>query len=295
MKKKSTSNERNIEWNVKESTELLKFLFEMMPARSKGTVKGILKRGQIVVNGKPTTQFNDVLRPGDRVQLLSRVASSDAKMTGVRILHEDDSIIVVEKDAGLLTVATKNEQNSTAYRQLTNYVQSIHPKNRIFVVHRLDRDTSGVLVFAKNKDIQQSLQNAWQEVVLERTYIALVEGVVKKDGTITSWLKEDKTYMMRSSPRDNGGQKAVTHYKVLKSNRNSSLLKVNLDTGRKNQIRVHMEDLGHPIVGDKKYGSNNNIIGRLGLHAHAIRFLHPTTNESLRFVSEIPLSFTRGF
>src|SRR5690625_4028517 len=237
MKKRSASNERHVEWTVKESTELLKFLFEMMPTRSKGTVKGVLKRGQIIVNGKPTTQFNDLLRPGDHVQMHSRVASNDAKMTGVRILHEDDSVIVVEKDAGLLTVATKNEKNSTAYRQLTNYVQSIHPKNRIFVVHRLDRDTSGVLVFAKNKDVQQILQNAWQEVVLERTYIALVEGVVKKDGTITSWLKEDKTYMMRSSSHDNGGQKAVTHYKVLESNRSFSLLKVNLDTGRKNQIR----------------------------------------------------------
>lgn len=295
MKKRARSSERDAEWIVEETTELLKFLYDMMPSRSRNAVKGILSRGQVVVNGEASTQFNDALQPGDRVQIHSRVATDDVKMTGVKILHEDDDVIVIEKEAGLLSIASENERHLTAYRQLTNYVQSIHAKNRIFVVHRLDRDTSGIMLFAKSKEVQQNLQNAWQEVVPERTYIALVEGVVKKGGTITSWLTENKTFMVYSSPHPNEGQKAVTHYKVLKSNRNLSLLQVNLETGRKNQIRVHMQELGHPVVGDKKYGSRNNAIGRLGLHAHAIAFTHPTTGESLRFESKIPASFTRGF
>lgn len=295
MKKRARSSELDAEWIVEESTELLKFLFKMMPSRSRKAVKGILGRGQVVVNGEATTQFNDALRPGDRVQIHSRVANYDVKMTGVKILHEDDDVIVIEKEAGLLSITSEKERHMTAYRQLTDYVQSIHAKNRIFVVHRLDRDTSGVMLFAKSKTVQQRLQNAWQEVVPERAYIALVEGSVKKDDTITSWLTEDKTFTMRSSPRPNKGQRAVTHYKVLKSNRDFSLLQVNLETGRKNQIRVHMKDLGHPIVGDKKYGSRNNIIGRLGLHAHSIAFTHPATGETLRFESKIPKSFTRKF
>lgn len=295
MKKRARSSERDAEWVVDESTELLKFLYEMMPTRSRNAVKGILSRGQVAINGEASTQFNDALQSGDRVQIHSRVATDEVKMTGVKILHEDDAVIVMEKDAGLLSIASENERHQTAYRQLTDYVQSIHPRNRIFVVHRLDRDTSGIMLFAKSKEVQQNLQNAWQEAVPERTYIALVEGVVKKDGTITSWLTENKTFMVYSSPYPNEGQKAVTHYQVLKSNRHLSLMQVNLETGRKNQIRVHMKELGHPVVGDKKYGSRNNSIGRLGLHAHAIAFTHPTTGESLRFESKIPASFMRGF
>jgi 23S rRNA pseudouridine1911/1915/1917 synthase len=210
-------------------------------------------------------------------------------------LHEDNDLIVIEKEPGLLSIASEDEKHLTAYRQLTDYVRNVNPKNRIFVVHRLDRDTSGVMVFAKNKEAQQTLQNSWQESVRERAYIALVEGAVKKDGTVTSWLTENKMFMVYSSPKPNDGKKAITHYKVLQSNRNFSLLQVNLDTGRKNQIRVHMSDIGHPVVGDKKYGSRNNAIGRLGLHANAIELKHPTTGESMRFESKTPASFTRPF
>jgi len=151
------------------------------------------------------------------------------------------------------------------------------------------------MVFAKNKEVQQTLQNSWHETVKERAYIALVEGQVKKDGTVTSWLTESKTFMVYSSPRENDGKKAITHYKVLESNRNYSLLQVNLETGRKNQIRVHMKDIGHPVVGDKKYGSRNNSLGRLGLHAHAISFIHPTSGELLRFETKTPDVFLRTF
>jgi 23S rRNA pseudouridine1911/1915/1917 synthase len=286
---------RNDDWIVKEPTELLKYLYEVMSSRSRNSVKGILSRGQVLINGKVSTQFNDPLNPGDRVQIHARVATNEVKMTGVTILHEDNDLIVIEKEPGLLSIASEDEKHLTAYRQLTDYVRNVNPKNRIFVVHRLDRDTSGVMVFAKNKEAQQTLQNSWQESVRERAYIALVEGAVKKDGTVTSWLTENKMFMVYSSPKPNDGKKAITHYKVLQSNRNFSLLQVNLDTGRKNQIRVHMSDIGHPVVGDKKYGSRNNAIGRLGLHANAIELKHPTTGESMRFESKTPASFTRPF
>ena len=286
---------RNDEWIVNEQMELLKYLYEVLSSRSRNSVKGILNRGQVLVNGKVSTQFNDLLNPGDRVQIHARVATDEVKMTGVTILHEDNDLIVIEKEPGLLSIASEDEKHLTAYRQLTDYVRSVNPKNRIFVVHRLDRDTSGVMVFAKNKEAQQTLQNSWQESVPERAYIALVEGAVKKDGTVTSWLTENKTFMVYSSPRPNDGKKAITHYKVLQSNRNFSLLQVNLDTGRKNQIRVHMLDIGHPVVGDKKYGSRNNAIGRLGLHANAIELKHPTTGESMRFESKVPASFKKPF
>lgn len=295
MKNRLKSNQLEAEWTVKESTELLEFLFEMMSSRSRKSVKSVLSRGQVFVNGEATTQFNDALSPGDRVQIEKRTAKHDAKIRGLKILHEDADIIVVEKEAGLLSIASEKENRMTAYRQLSDYIQNIHPKGRIFVVHRLDRDTSGVMIFAKSKKIQQKLQNAWQDAVPERSYIALVEGTVKEDGTITSWLTENKALMVRSSKNPNKGKKAVTSYKVLKSNSKLSLLKVNLETGRKNQIRVHMQDLKHPIVGDKKYGSQTNPIKRVGLHAHTIGFKHPTTKEYLRFESNIPASFTKKF
>ncbi|MFD2831034.1 RluA family pseudouridine synthase [Corticicoccus populi] len=293
MNKRTRTQKQDTTWVVKEKTEVLKFLIEMMPSQSRKSVKSILSRGQIFVNGKGTTQFNDELVPGDRVEI--RSAASNIKLKGIQIFHEDEDIIVVEKEAGVLSIASEKESKITAYRLLSDYVQKKNPRNRIFVVHRLDRDTSGVMVFARRREVQQKLQNAWKNAVKERTYIALVEGTVTEGGKITSWLTENKALIMRSSKNPNKGKKAVTRYKVLKSNKKFSLLKVNLDTGRKNQIRVHMQDLGHPIVGDKKYGAQNNPIRRIGLHAHVISFNHPVTGELLRFESKVPEEFTRGF
>ena len=200
------------------------------------------------------------------------------------------------KDAGLLSIASEQESEMTAYRQLTAHVRASDPRSRIFVLHRLDRDTSGVMMFAKNEQAQQALQTTWQESVEERTYIALVEGKVKKpEGTISSYFKESKTLKMYSTNNPTDAQHAVTHYKVLQSNANFSLLEVSLETGRKNQIRVHMEDIGHPIVGDKKYGSRSRAIGRLGLHARVLAFKHPATGKLARFETDIPKSFLNPF
>jgi 23S rRNA pseudouridine1911/1915/1917 synthase len=297
-KKKDTARgpEKSSHFDVKESDELLSFLLEKVPSRGRNAVKAILARGQVFVDGKPKTTYNYVLSPGQQVSIHWGKIEEPVKLIGVHIVHEDEDLIVIQKESGLLSIATDKDDELTAYRQLMDYVKKDNPKNRIFIVHRLDRDTSGVMMFAKNEKAKETLQNSWQESVLERTYIALVEGTVKKtEGTITSWLKESKTLLMYSSQRPDDGQKAVTHYKVLQSNRDFSLLEVHLETGRKNQIRVHMKDIGHPVVGDKKYGSKSNTIGRLGLHANVLAFQHPTTGKALRFESKVPEKFLRPF
>lgn len=288
--------EKNIQLEVEQPTELLNFLLEKLNSKGRNAVKNILSRGQVSVNRQETTQYNLPLVPGDTVTIEWQKLLPEDELVGLDILYEDDDIIVIHKEAGLLSIAGGKETELTAHRQLIEYVRRSHPKNRVYVVHRLDQHTSGVMVFAKNEKAKETLQNNWQEAVQERTYIGLVERQVKKPkDTITSWLKETKTLLMYSNPTPNGGQKAITHYKVLKSTNAYSLLEIRLETGRKNQIRVHMKDIGHPIVGDKKYGSKVNSIGRLGLHAQVLAFIHPTTGELKRFESPVPSVFLRFF
>jgi 23S rRNA pseudouridine1911/1915/1917 synthase len=284
-------------FTVHEPAELLSFLLATLSNTGRNSVKSLLSRGQVYVNGKSETVYNFPLQPGCIVTIQKdKKAEAAAPFIGLKILHEDEDLIIIQKDAGLLSIATAQEKDLTAYRQLMTHVQISDPKNRIFVMHRLDRDTSGVMMFAKSEKIQQAMQNAWKDVVKERLYVALVEGFVKKkSGTVSSWLKESKTLKMYSSPTPSDGQHAVTHYKVLNSNSQFSLLEVELETGRKNQIRVHMEDLGHPIVGDKKYGSTSKAINRLGLHARVLVFEHPTTGKLMRFETEIPKVFLNPF
>jgi 23S rRNA pseudouridine1911/1915/1917 synthase len=283
-------------YTVQEESELLPFLLKSISNAGRNSIKSLLSRGQVWVNDQVVTAYNFPLQPGQTVSIRKDRASEKPPMIGLTILHEDEDIIVITKDAGLLSIASSQENELTAYRQLMAHVSTGNSKERIFVVHRLDRDTSGVMMFAKSKKVQQILQNSWQDIVQERIYIALVEGRVKKpEGTISSWLKESKTLKMYSSPHPNDGQHAVTHYKVIQSSHGFSLLEVQLETGRKNQIRVHMEDIGHPIVGDKKYGSKSRAIGRLGLHARILAFLHPTTGTMLRFETDFPKVFLRPF
>ncbi|WP_314585734.1 RluA family pseudouridine synthase [Paenibacillus terrigena] len=283
-------------YEVHEPTELLTFLIQQINNQGRNAIKSMLSRGQVSVEGQVVTVYNYELKPGQTVTVRKDKIVEAPIFNGLRILHEDEDIIVIQKEAGLLSVSTPQEDELTAYRQLTTYVRVANPQNRIFVVHRLDRDTSGVMMFAKSEKVQQIMQNTWKDIVEERLYVALVEGQVKKpEGTISSWLKENKAMKMYSSPYPNDGQHAVTHYKVLQSNRHFSLLEVHLETGRKNQIRVHMSDIGHPIAGDKKYGSQSKPINRLGLHARVLSFTHPTTGEPLRFESTIPKSFLNPF
>lgn len=281
---------------VTEPSELLVFLLAKLAGQGRNSVKSLLAHGQVSVDGRVETKYNYPLKPGQVVTVSKEKKSAEPALIGLRILHEDDDVIVVFKDAGLLSIASPQETELTAYRQLTAHVRLAGANNRIFVLHRLDRETSGIMMFAKSERVQQKMQDSWNEVVKERSYVALVEGLVKKpEGTIASWLKESSTLKMYSSQRPNDGQYAVTHYKVLKASRSFSLLEVYLETGRKNQIRVHMQDIGHPVVGDKKYGSKSKAIGRLGLHARVLSFEHPTTGQVLRFESPIPKPFLSQF
>lgn len=284
-------SKHNTSFKVDKDNELMKFLMEKMPQNSRNNIKSLLTQRRVMVDDVIVSQYNAPLKEGQIVSI-TKTKITKHKLEGVSIVYEDNDILVVEKERGILSVATQNEREKTAYNILKNYLKEKNPKDKIFVVHRLDRDTSGVMIFAKSEKAQDILQTTWNDSVKERTYVVLVEGNVKKDSdTIISYLAENKAMITYSTDNEEEGKKAVSHYKVLKRNKNYSLLEVNIETGRKNQIRVHMQDLGHSVVGDKKYGSTKNPIKRLGLHAHTIVFKHPITKEVLSFTSKIPEAF----
>lgn len=209
-------------------------------------------------------------------------------MKKIDIIYEDKEIIVVNKPAGLLCISTDKQKDITMYRMVSDYLKKSNPKSKIYVVHRLDKDTSGIVVFAKNVSIKLALQNNWNEIVTKRGYVAIVEGVVAKDrGVVKNYLKETKTLLVYSS-NDKRGKLAITEYRKVMSNGIYTLMDINIKTGRKNQIRVHMKDIGNVIVGDKKYGSKKNPIRRLCLHANVLEFIHPITKKKMSFEIDIP-------
>lgn len=282
---------------VSEPTELMTFLIAKMGGMSRNSIKSLLAHRQIMVNSKVTTQFNLALQPNDKVTVNSGRGNIELSHPKLRIIFEDEYLVVVEKKEGLLTVCTGDNDETTAFSILKNHVRKSSPQNRIYVVHRLDRETSGVIMFAKNKEVQLILQENWHRIVTRRIYVALVEGKMEKEqDTIVTWLKEnEKSLKIHSSETDNGGQQAITHYRCVKSNDNYSLLEIELETGRKNQIRVHMQGINHPIVGDKKYGAGMSPIGRLGLHARLLAFYHPITTEVISFETQVPRNFLNIF
>ncbi|GAB6012178.1 RluA family pseudouridine synthase [Viscerimonas tarda] len=277
-------------FKVTAKAELLTFLEDKQVRKSRNAVKSLLAHKQVKVNKKIVSQYNYELKPEDVVSIHKKNQAHNAqKLKGLSIIYEDESLIVIDKEAGLLSIATDREKRETAYSIISEYLKHKDKEARIFVLHRLDRETSGLMMYAKETDVQEIMQKNWDNFIKVRSYIAVVEGeVAPAEGTIVSWLTEDKNYVMHSSPRDNGGQKSITHYKTLKTNRKFSMLVMKLETGRKNQIRVHLQHVGHPIVGDKKYGSKISAIKRLALHAQELTFMHPLTNEILEFKSPIP-------
>jgi 23S rRNA pseudouridine1911/1915/1917 synthase len=282
---------------VSEPTELMTFLLAKMGGMSRNSIKSLLAHRQIMVNNKVTTQFNLALQPNDLVAVTSGRGNVELSHPKLKIIFEDQYLIIVEKKEGLLTVSTGNSDETTAFSILKTHVKKSSPANRIYVVHRLDRETSGVIMFAKSKEVQLVLQENWHRIVTRRIYVALVEGKMEKEqDTIVTWLTEnEKSLKIHSSDTDNGGQQAITHYRCVKSNENYSLLEIELETGRKNQIRVHMQDIGHPIVGDKKYGAGISPIGRLGLHARLLAFYHPISTEVVSFETAVPRNFLNIF
>lgn len=271
---------------IKEEEELLKYLLKKFKNLSRNSIKNMLTNKQIVVNGKVVTIYNYVLKIGDKISFCGK----KDKM-GLKIIYEDDLFLVIDKPYNLLTVATDKEKEKTAYVEVSKYVKQNNSKNKIFVLHRLDKDTSGVLVFCKDEKVKNDLQLKWNESVFKRKYIAVVEGVLKnKEGVIKSFLKEGKNRCVYST-KERDGKLAITEYKVLKDNGKYSLIDVNIMTGRKNQIRVHFKDLNHLIIGDTKYGSMSDPIKRLCLHASEIEFVY--NNKSYCFKSDIPGDFKK--
>ncbi len=280
------------EFLVKEDTTLLPFLFSIFPDKSKTTVKAILAHKQVAVGHTPTTKFDAVLHVGDKVMINFDSSFAVFKHPRMKLIYEDDLLLVVDKGYGLLSMSTDRIKENTAYHLLSDYVKATHPANRVFILHRLDRDTSGVMMFAKKQDVQEYMQRNWNNVVLERKYVAVVEGnPEQEEGQIESYLTENAAYQVYSTPNKEEGQIAITNYNVVQKNSRYAMVEVELETGRKNQIRVHMQEMGHPIAGDRKYGAAQSPIGRLALHASTLVFTHPVTQERMVFEVPVPKSF----
>lgn len=280
------------EYIVIEDCYLLDFLLLNITDKSRNNIKSLLSHREVSVDGCIVTKFDYKLKKGQTIRI-SRSVNRDKKLSkGLQIVYEDNDLIVINKPSGLLTIASDKEKNTTAYRLLNEYIRQSNPSGRVFVVHRLDRDTSGLLMFAKNECIKLALQDNWDSLVSHRGYIAVVEGQLKeKSGRIRSWLKETKTFIVYSGRTIGDGLEAITNYEVINETACYSMLKIQLETGRKNQIRVHMKELGHSVVGDSKYGAETNPLKRLGLHAYKLEFKHPFSEKMMSFETEIPKNF----
>lgn len=281
-------------YHVKQPMQLLQFIEHALNGVSRSRAKAILSGGGVRVDRKNTRQFDLELRPGQVVEISKRKPKGELQSKFVKIVYEDPQIIVIEKAPGILSMATSH--HAFCVKQvLDDYFHRTHQKCTAHVVHRLDRDTSGLLVYAKTLQAEQILEHNWRDIVTDRRYLALVSGELpQKQGCVESWLKDNKAYFTYSSPVDNGGKYALTHYRVLRTDGKHSLVELKLETGRKNQIRVHMQDLGHPVCGDIKYGNGDDPIGRLALHAYRLNFYHPMTGEPLRFETPVPKGFRLG-
>ena len=282
-------------YTVAQPTTLLPFLLSSVKGKSRNNVKSLLSRRLVAVDGVPASRFDTPLAPGQQVAILPSSAPR-ADALPFPILYEDEHLIVVNKPAKLLSVATDKEKARTAYHMVTDYVKARRVGDRIFVLHRLDRDTSGVLMFARDPETKELFQSHWNEMVTRRGYLAVVEGTPRPDrDTIRSFLVETDTHLSFSGAPGKGAKEAITSYQVVKTGGGYALLDINIETGRKNQIRVHMKELGHPVAGDKQYGARTNPIGRLCLHANELSFTHPATGEPVTFKAKMPRDFNRVF
>lgn len=283
------------EFKVHEDCLLLDFLILKFPKLSRNAVKSLLSGHYVSVDGAPVSQYNLQLTKEDTV-IVSKTRISKKTRSNLPIIYEDNEIVVINKPSGILSIASDREKGRTAYRMVNDYVQQKDKHNRIYVVHRLDEDTSGVLVFAKNPRIKEALQKNWNDIVRKRGYYAIVEGQMEKtEDTYIDYLKENALNLMYVTNDRKNGKKCVTSYKVIKSNKNYSLLDVNIETGRKNQIRVQLGHRNHHVIGDDKYGEPSNPLKRLGLHAYNLTFVHPITKKVLEFKTEMPQEFNSLF
>lgn len=281
---------------VEREQPLLEYLLATISSESRNKIKATLRGRGVKVDGRIVTRHDFPLMPG-MVVTVNKSKRTNNKPDGryVNIVYEDRHLIVVDKAVGILSMAA-GHSSLNVKSVLDDYFHKSHQRCTAHVVHRLDRDTSGLMIYAKDMAVEQALEHNWHQAVYDRRYVAVVSGEMERDsGTITSWLKDNKAYITYSSPVDNGGKYAVTHYNTLARTAGYSLVEYILETGRKNQIRVHTADIGHPVCGDPKYGNGDNPVGRLCLHAYVLCFVHPVTGERLEFESPIPPAFTRLF
>ncbi len=294
MRHHSTTPQETI-FTVKEPTTLLPFIQSALDGISHTRAKAILKGGGVTVDHKIRQQYDYPLEPGMTVGISKRKPGPTLTSKFIKLVYEDADLVVIEKSPGILSMATSHHAFCVK-KLLDEYFHRTRQHCNAHVVHRLDRDTSGLLVYAKTLRAEQILEHNWHEIVTDRRYVALVSGQLPQEqGTCKSWLKDNKAYFTLSSPVDNGGKYAVTHYRQLRTDGRHSLVELKLETGRKNQIRVHMQDLGTPVCGDTKYGNGDDPIGRLALHAFRLNFYHPISGEPLQFDVPIPKSFYRAF
>ncbi|MDR2937282.1 MAG: RluA family pseudouridine synthase [Rikenellaceae bacterium] len=279
-----------------ESSPLLEFLFARMSEKSRTTVRSFLTHRQVRVNHLVTTRFDAPIKPGDTVTVGFEKGYEEFRHPMLRIIYEDNHLVVIDKKYGLLSIATPKVAEKTAYHILSQYVKQRDPRAMIFVLHRLDRETSGLMIFAKSEAVQQTMQKNWSEAVTERKYQAVVEGIPpKEEDTIVSLLAENKAFRVYVTRNEDEGRQAVTRYRRVTDNGAYALLDLELETGRKNQIRVQLASIGHPVAGDRKYGARTNPLGRVALHAGKLAFVHPVTKEALNFESPLPYRFTSLF
>lgn len=270
---------------VNEKDELYNYLRKILTNMSKNNIKSLLKNGNIYVNNKQITKHNHILNINDIITIGNSINTSEINL---KIIYEDDNIIVIDKPSKLLTISNKNEKEDTLYRKVSDYLKKQNKK--VFVIHRLDYDTSGIIMFAKNQKVQKLYQENWNDLAKEREYTAVVEGITNNEGHIESYLKQTKTLLVYSS-KNKDGYFSVTDYKKIINNHKYSLLKILISTGRRNQIRCHMHDIKHPIAGDTRYNSKTNPLGRLCLHASKLIITNPLNNKIMTFTSSIPEDF----
>ena len=282
-------------YTVKEQALLLEWLLEHI-GQTRSKVKATLQGQGVKVNGKTITQFDYPLQPGMKVAVSNTKKNQKGfKSRYVKIVYEDRWLIVVEKAVGILSMAA-GHSSLNVKSVLDDYFKMSRQHCTAHVVHRLDRDTSGLMVYAKDVETEQILEHNWHDIVYDRRYVAVVSGeMVDDEGTIANWLKDNKAYVTYSSPVDNGGKYAVTHFHVLDRSTEHSLVEYKLETGRKNQIRVHSADMGHPVCGDTKYGNGDDPLHRLCLHAWLLCFTHPVTGQPMEFETPIPVMFRKLF
>jgi len=275
-------------------TTLGECLAQLFTEASGRTRKQMLAGGRVRVNGVVARHPATALAAGDVVEVGGKQPRGDGLPAGLKLVHEDRDVLVVDKPAGLLTIATERERRRTAYAHLMAHLQARRPPGRVFIVHRLDRLASGLIVFAASPGAKRALQAQFHAHGTERTYLAVVEGTPARDeGTTRSRLVDDEPGRVRETRDPERGRPAVTHWRVVRRGARHALLEVRLETGRRNQIRVHLAGIGHPIAGDRVYGATTDPFGRLALHAHVLGFDHPHGGERMRFVSAAPAAFSR--